>query len=634
MLAQQPSARVKVRHAIDAAPVVPLSGPSGSIPTALLETGISAVVKTVTDAFPFDAGDIICLHLDSKPLDGACVTLNDPPGSEVEFRLTPDVLSSLLDGVHALHFTVETLSDIHISRSTAILIDRSPAGGGMLPPLIFDASIALHGISLAALRKHHGGVLHAVIPNYQGQRPDDRIEISVTCERTGQRAVLANMGAGSGTEPIRADVAESSLSSFRGMCMFDYVVHDIFEQTSRRSKASSVALLFDSAPAKLPPPVVISSKPGKVDDADARPATRIAVPTYGPTVEAEDSHRLWIGDMACEAPALGIVPSPQSPVRTIDVPYARLIALSEAQGSTSFVVPVFYEVIRDGIASPSEEVRVAFDLELPGGADPNAETPENEALPRPILTTQKSTAENLVRPAEIDAGAVLRVDFGAAIDPKNGDVIQMYINDTPVGTPANVENDPRISVEITGTQLRECVGARVAWYTVTRSRSDATTVARSPASAVRILDESFLPGGGKGLPAPVCLDCQRLNIREGKNVIRKDSYDPWGWVRIRLHEYINMQLGDHVAMRIELLDRSQKPVSGSLLVLEHSVDALDVIPRHDYGLPGYPTARFCEFLYPAALLELRATGYVRAEATVTNAAGSIAASAKFPMDHR
>jgi uncharacterized protein YjdB len=199
------------------------------------------------------------------------------------------------------------------------------------------------------------------------------------------------------------------------------------------------------------------------------------------------------------------------PLLTLFVPYEEVYKAwfaTSADTDQRVATEVNYVILRGGeiAGTPDNPTTVDVNLYVPGGGDPDPETPEHEALQAATIYSANG-AVNLIPIAEQQLDGIVEVPWDSALPARLvfilGDILTIRFGATTL-VPPHVVN----ATDITAAKpLRvvlpkeaiatEGTGTVVVSYTIERPLAGGgANIAISPSQNVRVEDQTDLPGGG------------------------------------------------------------------------------------------------------------------------------------------
>jgi len=301
-----------------------------------------------------------------------------------------------------------------------------------------------------------------------------------------------------------------------GPVAFSYKIKDFAgNETADHALAEVREVLLESAPGARLPPIVPANADGLITDDDARVPVVIQIPHYDNALPGDEITVHW-GSTNLGTVALAPGEESLDPMKEIPITYAEILAQSPGANSGPVSVDVSYTVKRGATVFPtSGTTPVRVDLSIPGGPDPDPETPENENLKMPDVKSASSTADpatwNVIPPADYGRNITIIIPW------QTEDTAQVFrVNDTlraywgEIATPVLnilITTVPTADTPYTitaGVIAPDPLGNRPVWYTVTRalSTNPHITTAKSKVQTVLVQSNIGSPGDGNPLAPP------------------------------------------------------------------------------------------------------------------------------------
>ncbi|MGF6513628.1 hypothetical protein ABH912_001094 [Pseudomonas sp. BT76 TE3572] len=358
----------------------------------------------------------------------------------------------------------------------------------------------------------------------------------------------------------------------------------------RSKEAMAQVMGSGEEPGPLKAPRVPAFDDGLVTDADARIPVEVLIPTFNNALAGDEITVLWGSKRAAPVTLLD-TDLPNDPIIGVKLLYA--LVESAGQGP----IDVKYEFRRSTIIAKTSPVTpVVVDLSIPGGPDPDPETPENENL-RPNLVLGASKTPNVITPQdfELDATATLpwRDKTGNAY-MVTGDIVQVFWG-TQSLAPYPVKSTDAADLVLPVLQAiiaLEGSGDVPVRYTVTRKLATAPHegVSRSPVQNVSVLSAGDLPGGVGGLGPGVFTEANADNAI-GRAVI-EDGSTP-----LRITNYLNMKVEDKIELFFIGIDNyagTGNEIEASRFEPTHEVVVADMTRGYvDFPIPALNILHIC-----------------------------------------
>ncbi|MGN6482526.1 hypothetical protein, partial [Luteibacter sp.] len=485
----------------------------------------------------------------------------------VELRIPTTRIDELADGFHALSYRVypDGFGRQALSGATLIDLDRTPAGGRLLPGIRFSESVIFEGLSLATLLSLPNAELVGIIPDYADVHPADVIHVYMHHRESALDFPAAVLSASTDGSPITVRFDRLLLEQIDGTGRVDfyYYVVDPVGLKSPNSAVTPLNLAVKGGPERLPPPGIKGGDDGLVSDADIRPSLVVEIPALTPQAKAGDTIQLYLGTKAFGEVEIEPEDIGSGPLKTLSIDYATMWKLAARETTAPFEITARYLHRRAGVNSWSDSATYSCDFTLPGGADPVPATPEHEALDKPVLRGVDADEDNVITFADSTKPATVRIgndtNASSRVIPafERGDTIYVKMGDTVVGAPHTFDGEAYpIYVNISAKELNEHAGFSALSYDVVRelSTSPHTAVAQSPAQLIRIDSAQALPGAGLQLAPSIFLQARAWEgLGKAYGLEGRDFVD--GFTPLRLFGYANMNAGDKVVITFTAFDR-------------------------------------------------------------------------------
>ncbi len=496
-----------------------------------------------------------------------------------QFTISEAFLAAQTDGPHTVYARARTAGGGDTTIGTPIILDRVAPGGGSLPAPKFSGTIETNSeISELDLVDIGGGVL--VVPaglvHYDGIFRGDLIEpmIDAVVYPAGDYIVpdVANR-----PEVLPIYYTEAALRALTpGPHEFYVRVTDKAGNAATASLPESKVVLnvqIGIPPGPIFPPLVPAFDKGLITEADARAPVQVHIPRYLNPRDNDGIEVHWGGEVAN---IVNLVPTdlPNDPILKIDLDY-RLVM---DQGSGSF--NVFYRLYQRGqevAASPSGDTAVIADLNVPGGEDPDPDTPIHENLD-PLSVQGAGTPAS--PPNELKDADLAQPDVTLTIPLRSTDgqyKLEPFDELRATwGTQPEYTLSPRVTageaggaLDITRAFPTSVIradgtgGAIPVYYTIVRALSVSPHVAtsQSPGRAVKVDSSADLPGGGT-LPSPIFTDLYEGTTVGPNNLKLYPNVGPGRYNPIRVPlppSLVNVGLND----TIEVFFKGFRNIDGS-----------------------------------------------------------------------
>jgi hypothetical protein len=614
---------------------IPAALADGRIPVSALDPHLLVRAPTIDIPGLITApGDLFEADLNGKALTDTTTPYGESGEKFVDLKIAKSHFDELEDGVHAISYrvSIRPFGDTVISGKTRLVLDRKPPGGRYLPRIVFDEALELEGVSLATLLSLPDGKLTGILPDYADIDPLDMIHAFVRLRGSATEVPAGVVSASTDGQPMSISFGRDVLEKLEspGRVDFYYYIIDALGVRSDPSTPTALRLSILNSPEILPAPILTGAEDGLITDTDARPELVVQIPPMTPAARAGDTVQLFLGPKSFQPVEIEADDVGDSEPTMLSIDYSSMRELAEMELSAPFELEAHYIHRRDGIASRSERETYAFDLTLPGGWDPQPQTPENEALAIPVLRGRTGSIDNVIDfndslfPATVHIAAPSSAR-NARHDLAVDDVIVVQIGNVPVGAPFTVvsDTDP-ISVEIPVIDLQANAGTGLLSYTVARSLSTKphTSMAISPLQVVRIDSIDALPGGGNPLASAIFLMAREREKEHGTyGLFSTDFVD--GVTPLRVYGYTNMNEGDQITITYEGFDRIDggDPVHAADGELAYRVAKGDLNPKPTPD-PETGDLVYVDIDFPDGPAKTVAYGRLAYVISVSNAAGS------------
>jgi hypothetical protein len=393
-----------------------------------------------------------------------------------------------------------------------VLVDRVAPGGEELPMLEIDT---LNGDSvITAADLNVNDELEATIADYYEMKEFDLVTPWIgLSDGSGEYidAYAETVDADEvATKNVRLRFPRALLEKYGdGEVAFSYKLKDLAgNETPDHARLVNFEVLLETAPADFLAPLVPANDDGLVNDTDARVPVEILIPPYTNVAAGDEIIVHWgTTDLAVAQ----VLPGEElnDPVKVIPITYAQLSAGSP--GPVPASVSVTYSVKRGTITFPTSPATVVLvDLTIPGGTDPDPETPENENLKTPVVFGQSGTP-NVITVSDYGQAATITIPWqtesNTAVFQANdrlraywGGIATPFLN-IVITTPPTLDTDYTVPA---ATITSDATGDRPVWYTITRSLSTPPhdSTAKSKVQTVKVESNTGNPGDGNPLARP------------------------------------------------------------------------------------------------------------------------------------
>ncbi len=485
----------------------------------LLSANVRANPIAVTLAIPigYFAGDFVDLRLDGTTIfgeGGRSLTKTENDTGRVVIEIPPELRTDEKEYHVTYGFAGGVEAKFLLSEPASFRTKYAPPGdrpdGSHLGPLAFtDPSLPQTGLTSAKLTEL-GNVLTATVSSYNGREEGDLIrpEVVLLTGGTPIEAATVRVPLGGVDKEIDVEFTRADLEALGdGIAVFRYYVEDLAGNKSQVSNPVRISLLINGTSIVLDPPTVpVFDHDGIIDEANARPGVAVEVP---------GNAKLNVGDIIVvswgtrKMPGVPVMNPAATPMMTVTIPYSDIS--DEGTGN----VPVTYSAWSGTtvLGQPDNPTEVKVNLNQPGGKDPDPDTPENEALGKPMVREngwKSGQPVNKIDQEASDKNATFIIPWftnqstptAAFID---GDVLDLYYNgdkfDTYTVTATDVTSKSDLVVELPATEIQkfgsgvfdvQYVGLRAIGQGISNS-------AYSPKQKVIVESKGDLPGGGDPL---------------------------------------------------------------------------------------------------------------------------------------
>ncbi|MFT0867068.1 hypothetical protein [Pseudomonas sp. CAM1A] len=471
-----------------------------------------------------------------------------------------------------------------------VRIDREAPGGsdGALAKLQFPKVVEERRRILVT--DFTSGLLDTEIKGYVSQQVGDQIMVTMTDGTTS--VPIGPIIVASATDPTRVPLPLVELQKLAGRKPITFT----YQSTDRAGNVSLVSvphdtleLLLKDIPDLLPVPEV----PGFDDvgdppilEEDARAGVEVNIPQINDVALGDEIVVLW--GVQRDAPQrVERIPAPPDPLMVLKLPYPLTSAETE-HGP----VAVTYELWRaDSLIGTSDgAATVQVDLRVPGGPDPDPETPEHDDLVPATIKGNSTGQDDKLDPEDIAAGAKVTIAW-MGVSAKEvlaeGDELGLLwggqsLHPLPplVSAAEAAAKDPIIR-DVPATLLgTEPSGDVKMVYAVTRETEPGgpKNTSFSPPKLVKVLRADELPGQGDPLPS---LEFTKLN---GNGAIGRDEAQRE--LPVRIAAYKGMALGDVIVITVDGkrgLGMPDDPIPGfpaiepSFRIEQHHIDEGEVV---------------------------------------------------------
>lgn len=496
------------------------------------------------------------------------------PGDPLTLEIPPAHLVN--DGVYQVGYVV--INNIGgqqaFSLVTPLIVDRTPPGGDLLAPLLFDThQQPLTEETLTAA----GNTLTARLPSYFDAKWGDVVRTFWDDQPGPERTLKAEeLGGSDITFTFEREFLEQLAD---GDIAVTYTVTDRAGNVSIVSEPALLRLQLRNLPQGLLAPVV----PGATDDLlehnEARHGVEVRIPRYG-NAQAGDVIALSWGNQKLPGQVLNEAAAALDVVLSIQVPFLTVMAAGD--GSTE----VRYEVIREGqsrATSPACIVNVF--VHLPGPQDPRPDTLINEQLAAPQVYGKSDHANRKANFLDED-DYLLNADVVIAWQPgfEACDRIELYWGSWPLPVVRDLDqNDVEAATDLVicvpnALIIGEGVGRAIpVHYRVTHFGNP--NVSHSSTQLVRVVRLAQLPGGECGLKGAI------FNEADDTHTLRLPAIETGATLLVE--PYRNMRIGDRIDLSVEAFDAfiEGQPIESTALILNATVNEQQFLTGLRFTLP-------------------------------------------------
>lgn len=535
------------------APVPPGSAPDGLLKAAVRNDTLRIIVPYPVDELDPLFEDAVFLLLDGERVGPPIMITDDNKNLPLEFDLPADVRT---EGVHQLGYSLYSFffgEELKQGPAINIIVDLTPPGLPFLGRMEFDREIEQNGLTSQKLTEL-GDILKGKVPSYNGYATGD---IIVSMIDGVPISPPHEVGAGQVGGDVIINFSRAALEAAGdGRKRFDYEITDRAGNKSSVAEPTYINTALLGAISDLGAPKVAAYDDGIINDADARLPVTVEIPGNARIEEGDVIVVSWGGQLL--PPAL-VGPSHvgQDPLFEVLVPYTT-VRMSWTNGVTP--VDVSYTVYRGGLAlgtSPATPVEVNMDL--PGGPDPDPETPVHDQLD-PLLVQGASGEDNVIPPADsgLDATAFIPFRNKAGADVfRLGDEVeviwdgQVANNWRPV-TSGEIAAGLPIEVTIPASIVSIRSGDIPVYYRIRRQANGSSNppiynITIGPVQLVLVSTTGDLPGGGQPLPLSVFTNRDVDRNALSRTIVERDNGSP-----LSIPLYVNKKLGDKILVNVQL----------------------------------------------------------------------------------
>ncbi|VVE80056.1 hypothetical protein [Pandoraea sputorum] len=373
-----------------------------------------------------------------------------------------------------------------------------------------------------------------------------------------------------------------------GILEFTYKITDLAGNESDYAHIKLVDVFISGGISDLEPPIVPAhDEDGLITEEDARAPVIVQIPGHESVEPGFVIVVMW-GSQALD----GVVFDGENTdeiMLEVDVPYAIVSSEWEANKDAGEFADIDVNYVVYGangreVGRPDTATRVRVNLSQGGGVDPDPETPENEALGKPVVrhsAWEEGDQEDFIPDASVETDHTIvipwfiRDELGNATDEdafRVNDDINFVYNGEPAGSYRIVAADMAAQADLVKPLMWEPVkaggsGQRDVQYIVERTLLPGGEVntSLSPVTVVTVRDTGDLPGGADPLPD--------AHFNDAIITWRMVDEVYGGFAPLTVPVYANQKLNDIV--RIHVL--CNRWVSGG--------EDLEELPLAEYGGP-------------------------------------------------
>lgn len=526
----------------------------------------------------------------NEDLVGVPEVIETPPpaGTILELKITPNIHLPT-DGRYAVRYYVYNFpgDSNYLSRSSQIIVDRTPAGAHQLGYMDFP-DVARDGLTAEELR-NMGDVLTGSIFGYSGLEKGDTIK-TYWGAVPGPEVVLD--GLEDETNPIEVAFTKAFLTSLPSPAGATwYTVTDRAGNVSAESRRITIPLFLTEVTPGLPAPVVDDSD-AIITYVEARAGVEVKIPGSAFLKDGDQITLYWGSEK------MGPVPVDPDDLGEPFVLFFT-VAFETIEAAGNGPRQLKYEVIRDGqIAGISDDLELQVNVELPVPG----------VLDRPTVrggSGTPSNEDNFIDENDFELNATVIINWNTGFKASQvltvfwgGQQVldQPYVitnSDVVAGRPLLLTAlNSKFKPVGTGNDIR-------VYYTVTMPGNPNTSTSLEQGIVVRSKDE--LPGGPDGPDAPEFTD---LNENGAINPVNGAAGAP-----VYIKPYINIAENQVIVFTYEAYD---KLVGGTRLFdWTHTSAALG----NEEVINGY------NFLVPRTILDRHFYGHVEASFQVRSENG-------------
>jgi hypothetical protein len=431
-----------------------------------------------------------------------------------------------------------------------IEVDRTAPGGGVLAPLLFTDDVIQEGVTPSKLDAN--GNLPSRAAHWRELKLGDKL-YPILVDATGTEVEVDPIEVVDTTPGIDVPVPipRAKLEEIGdGQVDFTFTLEDRAGNRSGRAPAVRLNVLLTSVPPNWAAPTIPLAKvpDNFLGEAAARTPIGVVIPADG-NFQPDDSIVVHWGGQQAQAE---LVSDPAAdPLMTILLPYSLVQAAGN--GARDVTYNVFRNNIDIGTSVPAVVVNV--DLTVPGGEDPDPETPEHGNLIA-AKVVGNSGVEDIISPEDLELDATVVIPYQGADNQDvflSGDIVQVAWGGkllTPYTIlPADLARD--LVLPLTSAQMKEeGAGEFDLKYTIERALATPpgeSNTALAPSKPVQVISRAQLPGGEN-------LDTGSFPEANANNAINSEAAASGGGTPFRISDYLNMAVGDYIVLRFIAYD--------------------------------------------------------------------------------
>jgi hypothetical protein len=574
--------------------------PDGRLPVAIADADLKV---TVTTDPAVQLPTFYKLIWDGQVIDASkkdLVAGDDVPGKEIEVLLPLTHMTA--EGLHTLDYAVYTTigeNEEIAHMPINLIVDRTSPGGGALSAPVFTKAIndlvmetsLENGKLVADIRawfgEEAGDVATGWIAAGESPAPGDWKELTTV------KHTVVNKG-----EAVKLSFDKADLTALAdGYQSFSYKVKDqLGNPETDLADPKALRVLLSSVPANILAPVVPDfDDHALITWSDAKSGVEVEIPPYDNPDPTDKIVVVWGTQEAPPSPPIGAAPG--DPFITVLV--APEVVIAGGNGALN----VSYKIMRGnftpevGISPPTA---VVVDLTIPGGVDPDPDTPAHGNL-KPAIVKSADGDINLIPPQAYERNGTVTIPQ-SGVDGKvvwaDGDVVEVSWGPTlklPKQTINNQTSDLELSLDSATYIQPGPSGEFGVSYTVSRALVPPPNMgeALSPTTSVTVISSDDIPGGGQPLPTPIFTEANASNVINQKVGINGTP------IRIPL-PIDNVKADDVLVITFtgifSFTDKDAAEIPGTKMVDNHSItDADNAAQYYDFYVSEAILKTICEF---------------------------------------